>query len=46
VSLMSSEVEVVSVSFDEPSDMVKVAQPSRTEGLKALRLVLVISDNA
>jgi hypothetical protein len=26
------EVEVVSISFDEPSDLAKVAQPSHGEG--------------
>jgi hypothetical protein len=30
------EVEVVSVSSDEPSDLAKVAEPSRAEGPMAL----------
>lgn len=31
-----TEVEVVLVSFDEPSNMAKVAQPSRAEGSTSL----------
>jgi hypothetical protein len=33
------EVEVVSVSSDEPSDLAEMAQPSRVEGLAALMWV-------